>query len=802
MATDPAPSAPPRRLWQLPTFLLGLAALVALYHAGQRLRPSVADRFDRAIIALRPAVDRWPPDVDQVEAALRKFPDSEPPTNKATQVRYLTGSAYVALAEAKPSEAEAAEWWARALRDLEAVPAKELQLHDQKRLKYRLARTWYHTPGADRQRTIDTLTQSLNGGDDPSEGWRLLAKLYQDAPTADPAKERDSLRNFLKHATSRSDARTLNEARVRLAGLHARLGEGEEARRVLERVGPEAPPEVLAAARLQLAAQSQVEQEWGAAASLWEQVKDMKGATDAQRAEARVRLAEAYTKLGRPEDAERVFEDGLSEGTDGPAIRFQRAKLRLQDPAAPLEGIVRDLEAALVGTDSAAIRKLVPPADARKVCEETFQKATAAGEHQLAVRITTVYAKVADGGAEHRLVADAHAGWAASAAGDEARDHYRSAAAAAEAAGKADSTPAGKGDWLRKAAGFYLKAGDRAKALSVLGDLTTRVLDYPEDRAGQAWAEMGDVYLAAGDRDQAQLAFQNAAGRPGPAQDRARVRCAALFRDADPARGGSAAAALLEGVVSRPFEGRDPAAHEEAVFLLGEAYLLQKEWVKASDRLEAALVAYPQSQYAARGHYQFGQVLRHGAYDAARQIKADRTSMQEIKKVQLERRQPGHKVDELLRLEDSVARAQTAYDKQMRRAYEEFKKAEELFPATADADPDAVRRTAFWAADCAYWLGEFADGAARCEQLRSQYQGHVDELEAGRNLYRCCVFAAEAAREAKDTDGANAWTKRAAAARKKVQEALTRVPAAEFDSATDVRTQVYWDGWLAETGPR
>ena len=170
MATDPAPSAPPRRLWQLPTFLLGLAALVALYHAGQRLRPSVADRFDRAIIALRPAVDRWPPDVDQVEAALRKFPDSEPPTNKATQVRYLTGSAYVALAEAKPSEAEAAEWWARALRDLEAVPAKELQLHDQKRLKYRLARTWYHTPGADRQRTIDTLTQSLNGGDDPSEG--------------------------------------------------------------------------------------------------------------------------------------------------------------------------------------------------------------------------------------------------------------------------------------------------------------------------------------------------------------------------------------------------------------------------------------------------------------------------------------------------------------------------------------------------------------------------------------------------------------------------------------------------------
>ena len=798
MATDPAPPAPPRRLWQLPTFLVGLAALVALWNYGPRLRPSVADRFDRAVQALRPAVDRWPPDVDQVQAALRKLPPGDPPPEKAAQVRYLTGSAYVALAEAAPASPEAAEWWALALRDLEAVPAKGLPVSDQKKLDYRLARTWFHTPGADRTRTIEALTQSVQGGDDPAEGFQLLARLYHDGPTRDEAKERDSLRNYLKHAGPRADARALNEARVRLAALHAKLGEGEEARRVLERVGPEAPPEVYAAARLLLAGYHQAGQDWAAAAGLWEQVRDMKGATDEQRAESRVHLAEAYAKLGRTADAVAAVNDGAADGAEGPAIRFQRARLRLRDPAAAKDAAVRDLEAAVADVDAA--RKLVPPAEARVVCEEAFEKAKAAGEFALAVRAAQVFAKVADGGAEQRLLAEAHAGWAAVAVGDEAQEHHRAAAAACEAAGKADPAPAGKGDWLRKAAGLYLKAGDRAKGLAVLGDLTTRLPDYPEDKAGQAWAEMGDAYLAAGDRDQARLAFQNAAGRPGPAQDRARVRCATLAHAVDPAKG--AAATMLEEVAARPAEGRDAAAHEEAVYLLGEVYLLHQDWAKAGEKLRAALAAYPESVRAPRGHYQFGQVHRHAAYEAAGQMKADRAALDGIKKERLAARQPALKVDEQLKIEDRLERAEKAFQSRMRAAYDEFRKAEEQFPPSPDADPDSVKRAGFWAADCAFWLGEFADGAARCERLRAKYQGHVEELEAGRDLYRCCVFAAEAARDAKDVDASVAWAKRAADARLKVEQALPRVPAAEFDSAAETRKRAYWDGWLAETGKR
>jgi tetratricopeptide (TPR) repeat protein len=800
MATDPAPPAPHRRLWQLPTFLVGLAALIGLWNYGPRLRPSVSDRFDRAIQALRPAVDHWPPDVDQVQAALRKLPVGDPPPDKAAQVHYLIGSAHVALAEATPTSPEAVEQWAQALRELESVPAKDLPVNDQKKLKYRLARTWYHTPGTDPKRTIAALAESVHGGDEPSEGFQILARLYHDGPTRDEAKERDSLRNYLKHASPRADARTLNEARVRLAALHAKLGEGEEARRVLERVGPEAPPEVYAAARLQIAGYHQAGQDWAAAATVWEQVRDMKGATDEQRAESRVHLAEAYVKLGRTDDAQAAVNDGKVDGPDGPAILFQRAKLRLRDPAAAKDAAIRDLEAAFAGADASAICKLVPAPEAQKVCEEAYEKAKIAGDFALAVRAATVFAKVADGGAEHRLLAEAHTGWAAVANGDEAAVHYKAAAAECDAAGKIDPTPTGTGDWLRKAAGLYLKAGDRTKGLAVLGDLTTRLVDYPEDKAGQAWAEMGDAYLAAGDREKARLAFQNAAGRTGPAQDRARVRFAALAQATDPGKG--TAAMLLEEMVARPAEGRDPAALEEAVYLLAEIYLLRQDWPKAGDKLRAALTNHPDSTRAPRGHYQLGQVLRHTAYEAAGHMKADRAALDGIKKERLATHQPSYKVDEQLKIEDRLERAEKTFQTQMRAAFDEFRKAEDLFPTTPDADADTVRRTAFWAADCAFWLGQFAEGATRCEKLRARYQGHVDELEAGRDLYRCCVFAAEAARDAKDPDGAAGWAKRAIDTRTKIQQSLALVPAAEFDSAVETHKRTYWDGWLAETGKR
>jgi hypothetical protein len=369
------------------------------------------------------------------------------------------------------------------------------------------------------------------------------------------------------------------------------------------------------------------------------------------------------------------------------------------------------------------------------------------------------------------------------------------------AAANVEANPAAKGDHLRAAASLYAKAGDRTRALGVLNELPAAAPDYPQDRLGQAWAELGDISLAAGDKEQSKLAYQNAASRPGPARERARVQFARLTYEADPARGGAEAIAALTEVADRPpMESQDRPTHEAAVYLLGEIHLVRQEWVPAEARLRAALTTYPLSPKAGRARYQLAQVLRHGAYEAARKIKADRAELEAIRKEAIDTRQPNLKVLERTRIEDRLDQQQKAYEERMRRAYDEFAAAEKLLLAAPDADPVVVRRTLFWAADCAYWLGEFADCAGRSERLIARYRGKADELEAIRNLHRCCLFAAEAAREAKDADGAARWSKRAGEAVAQAKEALARVPAAELDGTTDVRRRAYWDRWLAENG--
>jgi tetratricopeptide (TPR) repeat protein len=797
MATDTA--AAPRRLWQLPTFLVGLGALLALWHAGDRIRPSVGDRYKRAMQALRPAVDRWPADPDQIRAALRKVPDEEPPADIAPQVKYLTGSAYVALAETTNSPSEADEFWALARRDLEAAADHDLPVPDQKKLRYRLARTWANTPGTDPNRTIDALVRYISAGDDPSEGYRLLARLSLAKSPPDEVGGRDALQNFLKHANARADARTLNQARVDLASLHVKMGEGEDARKVLDRVGADAPPELYAAARLKIAGFMRSEDQWAEAATVLEQVRDMKGAKDEQREEAKARLAEAYVKLGRSGDAERIFKEvGNSDGPESAIAFFRQAEALLQDPAASKDAVILALEKSVAG------RKQIPATDAKRVCETAFEHTRAASDFPRALRVIQVYAKLTDRGDHHRLAAECYQAWAESLSGTEAESKYRSAGDACLEASKVAMAPSAKVDWTRRAVGHFLKARDRAKAISMLSAVTENMTDYPVEQAGPAWVEIGDAFATAGEVDRARHAYQTAAGLPGSTRDRARVRYAAMSYEADPAKGGQAAAASLEEMFSRPpGESVDRSTLEEAAFLLGEVYLIQKEWEKADTRLRATLEAYPKSPRAARGRYHSGQVFRHFAYEAARKMKSDRAAIEQIKAERITSRQSGLKVIEEVRLLDQVDRSQKTFEDMMRKAFAEFARAEEMMLATPEAvDADVIRRTSFWAADCAYWIGEYSECATRCEKLMTRYRGKVEELEAARDLRRCCVFAAETARAAKDTASESAWIKKADVAVFVVRDSLGRVPPGEFDGKTESRRKEYWNVWLAEIGTR
>src|ERR1700732_375454 len=89
-----------RRLWQVPTFVAGVAAIVALWQAQPYLRPANVRHVDREIVSARAALEAGDPDINLALSKAQKILTQNPltPEQQGT-VYFLIGSAYVLLAE-------------------------------------------------------------------------------------------------------------------------------------------------------------------------------------------------------------------------------------------------------------------------------------------------------------------------------------------------------------------------------------------------------------------------------------------------------------------------------------------------------------------------------------------------------------------------------------------------------------------------------------------------------------------------------------------------------------------------------
>ncbi|MGL6094806.1 MAG: hypothetical protein ACRC7O_03245, partial [Fimbriiglobus sp.] len=128
MATaPPRPARPaPRNYWQLPTFAVGLAAAVAAVAAFPPPPADPAQRSRDDLAVIRQLIDRKPPDPGTLEPIARRVAaeaDADPQT--ANAANFLTGVAFVTLAETAPV-ADAAEHWAAAARAFAKVDPTKL----------------------------------------------------------------------------------------------------------------------------------------------------------------------------------------------------------------------------------------------------------------------------------------------------------------------------------------------------------------------------------------------------------------------------------------------------------------------------------------------------------------------------------------------------------------------------------------------------------------------------------------------------------------------------------------------------
>lgn len=802
MATESAP--PSRNLWQLPVFLLGIAALAAVWFGRPYWNLTPAQRYERDLTELKQTLDKVPVDASQVQSLLRKVQSTAPPPHLSKQLPYIVGSATVIIAEATASPEEADEQWWAARKLLEEAEKTGVPDNDRSRLRFRLAKTWART-GEPPVKAIEAIAGSLNCGDDASEGNRTLAELYLKLDPPDSKKARDCLKEYLGHVMpgrNEHQQRQLNQARLTIAELHTQLGEPEEARKMLERIGPEAPPELLMSARTQLAKSYQAEENWTAAIRCLEQANEVRGIAAGYKATVLFHLGEAYTKAGKKEQALAAFEQlRKGSGPEAQAASLRLAELQLAD-SAKRETAITSLEAALANVKNAEQyeNKLLPLKQARFLFEEAAQKYRIAGSYEKAIRSVRAYAKIADKGRDRELAADILQVWGQSLLDqapmaepeerprlvEDGTRRIREAANEWQSLVAYKKTSTEKGEPLYRAADLYLKAGDQEEALRMLDEIGLKVPDFPQERLPEVWLKKGDVYVALGNREQARICFQNGIEigerHPSPALMKCRIRLVeVMLKSGDPA-GLARAIGDLEKALVDPESGRDKDMHENALWFIADACFQQKDYRRAEGRFRTLLNTYPDGQRAVFARFQLGQCYWVIAGQEADRCKAAKKIIDD----------PG--VSDVRKIE-----AQAGYDSSYRqymewlnKAYEPFKTVEStLLQGTTGnsklsaADADLLRKASFAAADCAFFLGKYKECIARYDEIAQRHSGTVVQLEALHSMWRCLQFYEQDVEKAQNT-------------LTQMRTVFLQMPDAEFDGSTDVRKKAYWQNWFEQ----
>jgi hypothetical protein len=630
MATDTAaPDTPadpdtPRRLWQVPTFLLGAAAFAAAWQGVLPLGPAdPAAAFRRDLDALRAAADRPAPDPAELKAALARVAGAaEAYPEHAPAAHFALGSGWVRLAELTGDPNEARNHWVLARQHFDALRPEQLADQSvQPRLAYRAAKARAATLAPDAPPGDIELLRALlavpPAGEEPGEARRLIAELSLRLNPPDVRQAKNSLGLYLAETGLATPPGSVARARLRLGEVHHALNEPEAAKKWLSQVGADAPPDVAAPARALLARVRMAEHDWAGAAKDWEAARAVRHGLPPDRVAAAAYHLGMCRLMANPADpaAAKLFEEA-ARGPDPEApaaeVRLADLKLKSPDPARRKEAVGL-LAAAVKGVKSAAdyANPLVPVHDLRAVFEQAVQVLAADGAFEPAVAAAEAYRAVAAGGRDREKKAEALAAWGAHLQKVNADGGPKLAAAAAEYAALADLRTAetDQADLLRKAAGLYRQAKDGPAALAAL-DRVVKLPNLPDDVSGPVWADYAEGLLAANRPDDALKAFRQAMASAAPTSSAARHRLARLLLDTRDPKKAPLGLALLEQVAAAErVAPAEQVAHERALVELAHERIRAADFADAEARLRKQLTLYPTGPEADLGKVLLGTCL-------------------------------------------------------------------------------------------------------------------------------------------------------------------------------------------------
>ena len=328
--TSASPAYTLGQLWQVPLFLVGLAALLGVWATRPlwydpetvHLRHELDDAR-RTLQEPRAAVNGLTLGLTEALSLIDRLPERE------GEAHFLLGSVYLRLAGEVPPD-RAADLWHKARSHLEQAEQLGVPEADRASLLYRLGQAWYQT-GGNVERVIDYLSKSIDQVDeDRAMGYAILTQCYMRLPVPNVQAALEANEKQLQLPTNNEESRLVSPRLIR-GELYMQKQQWDAARKVLARIDPTAPPAILARARFLRAQSYQEEEAWAEAAKLWEEVLADQRQPPTDPVRVGYLLGVCYDNLHRLADAARSWERIKEQAQDeGQAARLRLAHVRIE----------------------------------------------------------------------------------------------------------------------------------------------------------------------------------------------------------------------------------------------------------------------------------------------------------------------------------------------------------------------------------------------------------------------------------------------------------------------------------------
>jgi hypothetical protein len=607
------------QLWQLPTFLLGLLALIGVAaSAPWRLTPQERE-FEALLTTLRHGLDHDESGdilvghAENVKLRLHRFP------SRLAEAHFLVGSAYYRQAQHKPA-ASAKEIWPLAAEHLEEALSGDGLKADRVFAQYRLGYSLYQQ-NKDVPRALELMTLGVeNGAEQPLQAYQMLVQwhLKQTPPNLDSALS--AIRRILD-LTPERETEAVAHARLQHAELLLAKELRGEAIKELERIGPKASRAVRGKARLLQARCCEEEGLWSKAISIWQELLNEAAQVEGGRARILYALGRCYQQMERPNNAESLsaWSEALRlGGREGQAAGLRLGELRLALGGKHMEQAVSDWKAAL--------EKVTGPEDFRnpyieieqvrgwfKQALRQFQDAL---DPQKTQAVAELYRKIAPKGDAEKEIAEAAEAIARQLAdkvnemmdnvtAQDVRAQYRRAADAYEQAAQAQPQ-AERPESLWRSAQCYLAAKEIARAQQMLNQYVK--IEQDDARLAAGWHTLGDLYRAGGKKEYARGAYLKCLEYPNTSFAY-RSRYFLAVEEIDK-KNYEQARDILRQNLDNPPPDIERAWQEKTLFKMASLLMAMKNYGEAHIRLKECLQHFQENQNALLAREQLGLCYR------------------------------------------------------------------------------------------------------------------------------------------------------------------------------------------------